>query len=66
MKTCFPDAKQIKQCPKSTLCEECTYVQKVRNESEGNIDSPTDNEPNFSLSYFHEAHILMWKLQNKG
>ena len=43
MKTCLPDAKQIKQYPKSTLCNECTYVQKERDESEGNIDSPQDN-----------------------
>ena len=46
-KTCFPDAKQINQCPKPTLCKECTYVQEEKYESEGNIDSPPDNEPTF-------------------
>ena len=28
MKNCFPDAKQIKICPKTVSCKECTYVQK--------------------------------------
>ena len=28
MKNCFPDEKQIKNCPKTVLCKECTYVQK--------------------------------------
>ena len=47
MKTCFLDAKQINQCQKSTLCKECTYVQEEKDESEGNIDYPPDNEPTF-------------------
>ena len=43
MKTCFPDAKQINQCPKSTLCKECTYVQEEKYESEGDINFPPDD-----------------------
>ena len=58
IKTCFPDAKQIISCPKSTLCEECTYVQEEKDESEGNIDSLPDNEPTFSSSYFLEKPIV--------
>ena len=58
MKTCFPEAKQIKQCPKSSLCNECTYVQKEINESEGNTDSVPNNKPTFSSSYFHENPIV--------
>ena len=54
METCFPDAKQINPCPKSTLCKECTYVQEEKDKSEGNIDSPPDNEPTFSSLYFLE------------
>ena len=48
MKTCFSNAKQIKKFPKTTLCQECTYVQKYRIESDENFDSPPDNEPTFS------------------
>ena len=43
MKNCFPDAKQIKKCPKTTVCKECTYVQKDRNDIDENFDSPPDN-----------------------
>ena len=56
IKTCFPDAKQIIKKPKTVLCKECTYVQKDRNESEENFDSPPNNEPTFSSSYFYEEH----------
>ena len=58
MKTYFPESKQINQCPKSTLCKECTYVQEEEIESEGNIYSPPDNEPTFSSSYFPEKPIV--------
>ena len=58
IKTCFPDAKQIKQISETVLCKECTYVQKDRNESDENFDSPTDNEPTFSSSYFNEEPIV--------
>ena len=53
-KTCFLDAKQIKKYPKITVCKECIYVQKDRNESDENIDPPPDNEPILSSSYFNE------------
>ena len=43
MKIFFPDSNQINQCPKSTLCKECTHVQEEKDDSEGNIDSPPDN-----------------------
>ena len=36
--------------------KKCTYVQKERNEIEGNIDPPLDNYPTFSSSYFHKKH----------
>ena len=55
----FPDANQIKKYPKTTLCKECTYVEKDRNEIEGGIDSPPDKEPTFSSSYFHEEPIFI-------
>ena len=47
-KNCFLSAKQIEKCPKTTLCKDCTYVQKYRNKIDENIDSPPDNEPTFS------------------
>ena len=31
-KDCFPDANHIKTCPKKTVCKECTYVERDRNE----------------------------------
>ena len=57
-RTCFPDAKQIKKCPKTVLCKECKYVKKDINESDEDFHSPPDNEPTFSSSYFHEETIL--------
>ena len=65
MKTCFPDAKQIKQRPKSTLCQECTYVLKERNESEADTDYPPDNEPTFSPSYLLKNHTVNVKTIEK-
>ena len=44
--------------PKTTLCKECTYVKKDRNESDENFDSSPDNESTFSSSYFHEEPIF--------
>ena len=58
MNTCFPDAKQIKKCPKTVLYQKCTYVQKDINESDENFDSTQDNEPTFSSSFFHEGPIV--------
>ena len=58
IKTCFPDAKQINQCPNSPLWKECTYVQEEKDKSEGNIDSPPDNKTTFSSSYFLELPIV--------
>ena len=52
MKTCFPDVKEIKKCPKNVLCKECTYVQKDINENEENFDSTEDNEPTSSSYLF--------------
>ena len=52
MKTCFLDANHINKCPKSTLWKEWKYAQKEKDEREGNINSPPDNEPTFSSSYF--------------
>ena len=47
MKTCFPDSKQIKKCPKTVLCKKCTYIQKYINESDENCFYQPDNEPTF-------------------
>ena len=58
MKTCFPDAKQNKKYPKTTLCKEFTYVQKFINESDKNFYSTQYNEPTFSSSFFHEGPIV--------
>ena len=66
IKNCFPDANQTKQCPKSTLCKECTRVQKESNEKDGNIDSPTKNETTLSSSYFHGKPIVNVKILKKG
>ena len=66
MKTCFPDAKQITQFPKSTLCKECTYAQKDINENDEKIDSTEDIETTFLSSYFMENLFLLWKLLKKG
>ena len=48
MKNCFTDANQIKKCPKTVLCKECTYAQKDINENDKKIDSTEDNESTFS------------------
>ena len=56
--TCFPDAKQVKQYPKTILCKECTYVQIDQNESEDNFDSPPDNEPTFNQFCFQEGYVF--------
>ena len=48
MKTCFPEAKQIKKISKTVLCKECIYVQKDINESDESFYSAQDNEPTFS------------------
>ena len=58
MKTCFSNAKQIKKFPKTTLCQECTYVQKYRIESDENFDIPPNNEPILSSSYLYEEPIF--------
>ena len=46
------------KCPKTTVCKECTYVQKDRNQIDEIFDSPPDNEHTFSASYFHEVPIF--------
>ena len=52
MKNCFTDANQIKKCPKTVLCKECTYVQKDKNGKDEIINLPSDNEQTFLSSYF--------------
>ena len=49
---CFPDAKQIKKCPKTVLCEEFIYVQKGINGKYEKIDPPEDIEQTFSHHIF--------------
>ena len=79
MKKCFPGANQIKKCPKTFLCKECTYVQKDKNGKDEIIDPPADNEQNFFSQYFIEKtnytveiielrlnEINLERLQNKG
>ena len=58
MKTCFPDAKQIKKCQNNVLCKECTYVQKDINENDEKIYSTEDNKPTFLSSYFLEESVF--------
>ena len=54
MNYCFSEAKQIKKCPKTVLCKECTYVQKYINGKDEKIDPPEDIEQTFFSSYFIE------------
>ena len=49
---------QSKKFPKTVLGKECIYFQKDRNKSDENFDSPPDNGPTFSSSYFHEGLIF--------
>ena len=58
MKKLFSWCKANKKRPKNTVCKECTYVQKDINEIDDDFDSPLDNEPTFSASYFYEVHIF--------
>ena len=51
MKTCF-SRRKAKKMPKNHFCKECTYFQKYINESDEDLDSPPDNEPTFSASYY--------------
>ena len=62
MKNYFPDAKQIKKCPKTVLCKECTYVQKDINGKDEKIDPPEDIEICFSLHISLKNLILRWKV----
>ena len=64
MKNYFPDAKQIKKCPKTALCKECKYVQKYINGKDDKIDPPEDIEQIFFSSYFIEKPNLRWKVLN--
>ena len=43
--------------PPKKVCKECTYVQRDINEIYEDFYSPTDNEPTFSASYYHEVPI---------
>ena len=52
MMNCFPGANQIKKCPKTVSCKECTYVQKDINENDEKIDPPEYSEQTLFLSYF--------------
>ena len=44
MKICFPDTKQMKKYPKTTVWKECTYVQKDRNKIDEIFDEHTFSE----------------------
>ena len=78
-KNCSPGTNQIKKCPKTVSCKECTYVQKDKNGKDEKIDSPADTEQTFFSSYFIDKpnytvesievrldEINMERLQNKG
>ena len=45
----IPSSKQIKKIPKTTVCKECTYVQKGIDQIAENFDSLPDNEHIFSV-----------------
>ena len=62
MKNCFPGANQIKKCPKTVLCKECTYVQKYINVKDEKIDPPEDIEQTFSRHISLKNPILRWKI----
>ena len=47
MRNCFPGANQIKKCPKTVSCKECTYDQKDKNGKDEKIDHPADTEQTF-------------------
>ena len=52
MKTYFPDAKQIKKCPKTVLCKECTYVQKYMGISSLELNPNTLLDYQFFINVF--------------
>ena len=58
-KSCFPDAKPIRKCPKTVLCKERTYVQKHINGNDEKIYSTEDIEPTFISSYFLEKPVFI-------
>ena len=39
----FPDAKQVKKCPTTTVCKICTYVKNERKKINEGFDFPPDN-----------------------
>ena len=51
-KNCSPGANQIKKCPKTVSCKECTYVQKDKNGKYEEIDPLEETEQTFFSSYF--------------
>ena len=58
IKNCFPDANQIRRCPKTVLCKECTYVQKYLNVKDEKIDHTEDIEQTSFSSYFIEKPVF--------
>ena len=44
--------------PQNIFMQRIYICSKYRNKSDDNFDSPPDNEPTFSSSYFHEEPIV--------
>ena len=66
MKKCFPDAKQNKKYPKTTLCKEFTYVQKMEMKVMGILIPHQMMNLPFHDHIFMENLYLIWKLLKKG
>ena len=62
MKNCFLGANQIKKCPKTVSCKECTYVQKDKNGKDEKIDPPVDTEKKSSRHMLLINLIIQWKV----
>ena len=57
-KECFPNAKQVKKHPTTTLYKIYTNVKNEGKQVNESFDFPPDIENTFSTSYFNEDPIL--------
>ena len=54
----LPEAKQVKKCPRTTVCKISKYIQSERKQINESFYFPPDNEHTFSISYLHENPLL--------
>ena len=65
-KPVFLMQSKIKNTQKPLYAKNLHMFKKKGNESDGNIDSPPDNEPTFSWSYFHGEPIFNLEIIKEG